>query len=135
MFVDESHSYFSPNHALWSERLNGIIFLIFDMYCTVSLYVFASVANVQWLCKWLWDISEITLTPLWKDTFMTLNSITHIWKTLGLLVYIADSIWDISVHWHVKPGWTYLSGLSDDVFFLKRIALWSAVKLMAGLRM
>ncbi len=81
MFVGESHSYFSPNHALWSERLNGIIFQIFDMYSTVSLYVFASVANVQRLCKWLWDISEklsqITFTSLWKDTFKTLNSITR----------------------------------------------------------
>lgn len=58
MFVGESHSYSSPNHALWSEGLNGIIFQIFDMYSTVSLYVFTSVANVQRLCKWLWDISE-----------------------------------------------------------------------------
>ncbi len=76
MFVGESHSYFFPNHALWSERLNGIIFQIFDMYSTVSLYVFASVANVQQLCKWLWDISEksqsnnthITLKRHFRDT-------------------------------------------------------------------
>ncbi len=120
MFVGESHSYFSQNRALWSERLNGIIFQIFDMYSTVSLYVFASVANVQRLCKWLWDISEksqsnnihITLKRHFHDT-----ELSHT-KTLGLLIYtiyiyivLLISWWGIkcSVYLLLSLTWTPLN--------------------------